>query len=183
MNNLITRLQLLKPLVNTKVDRLYSNAALLENCENINNRNPRNLELLRIARKPRGFQLERCSRQYWHKLIIERTTRSVTLAIEHYMNGIVVSASTKEWPIKKQLYRAQDSAAYLNLGRILAQRCLESGIMFVHNQLESENCEKINLALTELTKSGISLTEPPRYHHPASSCLYRPEKPWEVEEK
>lgn len=79
--------------------------------------------------------------------------------------------------------RTQDSAAYLNLGRILAQRCLESGIIFVHNTIQSENCEKINLALAELSKGGVSLTEPLRYKNPASWDLMRMEKPWEVEEK
>lgn len=31
------------------------------------NRNPRNLELLRIAYKPDGFHLEKPGKCYWHK--------------------------------------------------------------------------------------------------------------------
>lgn len=31
------------------------------------NRNPRNLERMRIARKPNGYHLEKPGRQFWHK--------------------------------------------------------------------------------------------------------------------
>lgn len=33
----------------------------------INNRNPRNLERMRIAYKPAGYHLERKGRDFWHK--------------------------------------------------------------------------------------------------------------------
>lgn len=34
------------------------------------NRNPRNLEKLRIARKPDGYHLEKPGRKYWHKYVV-----------------------------------------------------------------------------------------------------------------
>lgn len=78
------------------------------------------------------------------------------------------------------IYRLQDSAAYLNLGRILAQRCIESGILFVHNDPKQIQCNKYNLILQELGKNGIILTEPPRFKKANPWDLERPDKPWEV---
>lgn len=46
---------------------VHSNAELVEKCTEIVNRNPRNLERLRIARKPSGYHLEKPGRSYWHK--------------------------------------------------------------------------------------------------------------------
>ena len=46
---------------------IQSNSSLLENVIEIKNRNPRNLELLTIARKPVGYQLEKNTHEYWHK--------------------------------------------------------------------------------------------------------------------
>lgn len=75
-----------------------------------------------------------------------------------------------------------DSAAYLNLGKILAQRCLESGILFVHNDPKQIQCGKFNLIVQELEKSGIILTEPSRFKKANPWDQLRPEKPWEVPE-
>lgn len=35
------------------------------------NRNPRNLERLRIARKPDGYHLEKPGRKFWHKSVFK----------------------------------------------------------------------------------------------------------------
>lgn len=58
-------LSLLLPKVS--VNNVHTNASLIEKCSEISNKNPRNLEMLRIARKPSGFHLERTSREYWHR--------------------------------------------------------------------------------------------------------------------
>lgn len=46
---------------------IHSNAEAIESCTEVVNRNPRNLERLRIARKPQGYHLEVPGRMYWHK--------------------------------------------------------------------------------------------------------------------
>lgn len=46
---------------------IHSNQELIETCTEIVNRNPRNLERLRIARKPVGYKLEKPGHSYWHK--------------------------------------------------------------------------------------------------------------------
>lgn len=54
-------------LVRNGCRKLHGNGEnLLENCTAVVNRNPRNLELLRIARKPSGYHLDRQVREYWH---------------------------------------------------------------------------------------------------------------------
>ncbi|KAH0556502.1 39S ribosomal protein L18, mitochondrial [Cotesia glomerata] len=179
--NVINRLQLFN-FSKINIRKIQSNATLVDNCQNVHNRNPRNLEYLRIAHRPHGYHLERKIPSYWHKLTLTRSIKYVTFEVEHFENGVVLSASTKEWPIKKRLYRCQDSAAYINLGRVLAQRCLESGILFVHADPDLPDCEKTNLALQQLINEGISLSEPLRYIHPNPWDINRPEKPWEIHE-
>lgn len=49
--------------------KTVSNAELLGQCEEVNNKNPRNLELLRIARKPTGYEQEKQTREWWHKFV------------------------------------------------------------------------------------------------------------------
>ncbi|XP_011156361.1 39S ribosomal protein L18, mitochondrial [Solenopsis invicta] len=161
--------------------RLHSNAELIETCTEIVNRNPRNLERLRIARKPSGYHLDKPGRSYWHKLFLVKKTRYIAAEVHHFENGPVVTASSAEWALKKQLYRPTDSSAYINIGRVLAQRCLEAGIceMEVDTALTGNKCE---LLIKELEKSNISLTELSVYKYPNSWDRYRPEKPWEIHE-
>ena len=48
---------------------IQTNDSLLDGYPNIENRNPRNLEFLRIARRPAGWTLEKPGRDYWHKYV------------------------------------------------------------------------------------------------------------------
>lgn len=77
--------------------------------------------------------------------------------------------------------RGTDGAAYINIGRVLAQRCLEAGIceMTVDAALVGE---KSDLLINELKDNGICLTEPLVYKYPNSWDRNRPQKPWEVHE-
>ena len=59
--------------------------------------------------------------------------------IEHHSGKEVVSASTMEWAIKKQLRSTVDVAAMEAIGRVLAQRCLECGLLEVHSEYEMGN--------------------------------------------
>lgn len=115
----------------------------------MHNRNPRNLEMMKIAYKPYGYHLERPGRCFWHKwvnasvhlnlftsncgqflpshilflvhrLILNKTNKAgVTAQVLHYKNGVVLEASTNEWSLRRQLYRSYDTAAYINLGKVI----------------------------------------------------------------
>ncbi|XP_076236683.1 mitochondrial ribosomal protein L18 isoform X2 [Calliopsis andreniformis] len=87
--------------------QLHSNAEIVSNCKEIRNRNPRNLERLRIARKPCGYSLEKPGYSYWQRLVVNPSQRYVTAQIEHFENGPILTVSTQEWGLKKQLYRGE----------------------------------------------------------------------------
>ncbi|KAF7406501.1 hypothetical protein HZH68_005870 [Vespula germanica] len=159
---------------------IHGNKSLIENCIEVTNRNPRNLERLLIARKPQGYHLEKQFRNFWHKLQVSPFQRYVVVEIVHFQNGPVITVSSNEWALKKLLYRKYDSMAYIALGQVLAQRCLESGINEIYYD-ESPN-SKVSLLLKELEKNNIILREPDRYIHPYPWSLFRPEKPWETHE-
>ncbi|XP_029665098.1 39S ribosomal protein L18, mitochondrial [Formica exsecta] len=160
---------------------MHSNAELIELCTKIENRNPRNLERLRIARKPQGYHLEIPGRTYWHKLYLIKKPRYITAEVRHFENGPVITASSMEWALKKQLYRGIDGSAYINVGRVLAQRCLEAGICEMKVDAELTG-EKSKLLIKQLRDNGIRLTEPSVYKYPNPWDRYRPEKPWEIHE-
>ncbi|KFV41935.1 hypothetical protein N328_00251, partial [Gavia stellata] len=96
------------------------------------NRNPRNLEQLALARKERGWKTTWPKREFWHRLRLERTQHYVEAFVERCNGDVVVSASTREWAIKRHLYSPKGVTACKNLGRVMAQRCLEAGINFVN---------------------------------------------------
>ncbi|KAF7253783.1 39S ribosomal protein L18, mitochondrial [Varanus komodoensis] len=113
------------------------------------NRNPRNLEQLAVARKERGWHTTWPTHEYWNRLRLERTQRHVEGYVEHWSGHIVVSASTKEWAIKKYLHKTSGVTACRNVGRVLAQRCLEAGINFVD----------VRIFQNSMTEGGVELQE------------------------
>lgn len=152
------------------------------------------------------------------RLFLVKKRRYITAEVRHFENGPVITASSAEWAIKKQLYRYSDlfklfghyytfiklcihslillnsftdiihihcrgidGSAYINVARVLAQRCLESGIceMEVDSELIGEKCE---LFIKEIEQNGIILKEPPVYQYPQFWAKTRPEKPWEIHE-
>lgn len=130
------------------------------------NRNPRNLELLAVARKERGWGTVWPSREFWHRLQIIKTQHHVEALVEHCSGQVVVSASTREWAIKKHLYSTRNMVAYESVGRVLAKRCLEAGINFVVYQptpwdTTSSSLKRLQNALTE---GGLVLEEPRRIY-------------------
>lgn len=115
--------------------------------------------------------------------MLTQSTRYVTASIVHYENGEVVKASTKEWALKEQLYKTNDTSAYVNLGRVLAQRCLESGLLEVQSFIELSHEEgKVALFLKALQDGGVVLKEPEQFKGYTPWDNVRPEKPWEVTE-
>ncbi|XP_050308715.1 39S ribosomal protein L18, mitochondrial [Anthonomus grandis grandis] len=147
------------------------------------NRNPRNLERMRIAYKPDGYHVDKPGRNYWHKLDLKVTGKYVTASINHFENGEVLRASTSEWCIKKYLYSTKDTSAFVNLGRVLGFRCLQTGITEISCNIEPPKKDgKIALFLQALKESGVQLEEPPQFFSAYPWDLERPEKPWEVVE-
>jgi len=138
----------------------------------IENRNPRNLEKMALALKQKGFKLDSPTEHYYHKLILEKGTPHTTAYIQHCSGEIVLSASTKEWAIRKYLYSGNDVSAAKNIGKIIAQRCLESGILHVHASFNQEEqiSESVTEFLKEVEKGGLSLEEPMRIY---------PLRPWD----
>ncbi|XP_038074324.1 39S ribosomal protein L18, mitochondrial-like [Patiria miniata] len=126
------------------------------------NRNPRNLERMAVARRDKGWYRSHPKKNYWHKLHFEKSNRHTKAYIQHYNGDIVVSASTKEWAIKKHLYSTADVAAAENIGHILAQRCLESGISYVHCNIDAKtkSFERVDVFLKALQNGGLVLSEP-----------------------
>nr|XP_045014930.1 39S ribosomal protein L18, mitochondrial [Jaculus jaculus] len=130
------------------------------------NRNPRNLELLAVARKERGWGTVWPSREFWHRLRVLRTQHHVEAIVEHRSGQTVVSASTREWAIKKQLYSTRDKVACESIGRVLAERCLKAGINFMVYQptpweAASDSLKRLERAMTE---GGVVLREPRRIY-------------------
>ncbi|CAG9767581.1 unnamed protein product [Ceutorhynchus assimilis] len=146
------------------------------------NRNPRNLERMRIAYKPDGYHVEKPGKNYWHKLNVTLSGKYVTATITHFENGEVLRASTSEWCIKKYLYRGKDTSAFINLGRILGFRCLQTGLTEISCDLEPKEDSKVALFLKALEDSGVQLKEPTQFKAIYPWHYERPEKPWEVVE-
>lgn len=117
------------------------------------------------------------------RLVLTATGRYVYASVIHFENGEVLSANTREWALKEQLYKANDSCAYINLGRVLAQRCLESGLWEIQSFIKpSIQDGKVDLFLKALEDGGVCLKESEQYKHPAPWDKLRPEKPWEITE-
>ncbi|XP_037942080.1 39S ribosomal protein L18, mitochondrial-like [Teleopsis dalmanni] len=127
-----------QPLTPVRVLRKLKKLSLpKEGQQYVINRNPRNLEKLRVAYKPNGYLLEKPGRSYWHKLELNITNRYISAEVKHFENGPVVTASSSEWAIKKQLFKTNDASAYINTARVFAQRCLRSGITEIMCKIET----------------------------------------------
>eukprot|EP00088_Acartia_fossae_P007866 TRINITY_DN13697_c0_g1_i3.p1 TRINITY_DN13697_c0_g1~~TRINITY_DN13697_c0_g1_i3.p1 ORF type:complete len:203 (-),score=20.72 TRINITY_DN13697_c0_g1_i3:122-730(-) len=152
------------------------------------NRNPMNLEMMSIGRKPEGFQFEQEERAYWNKLTLEISNQHTTAEVIHWTGRPVASASTKEWAFRKQLYNLTDNAAVQAVGKIISRRCLETGIREVSLHLTSEEMkkEKMKKFISVIEESGIILSEPDMYRadNPHKDDTYdipeRKVKPWTV---
>lgn len=147
------------------------------------NRNPRNLERLRIGYKPDGYHLEKPGRSFWHKLEVNVSGRSVTAEVKHFRNGPVITASTSEWAIQKQLFKTKDTSAFINLARVLAMRCQQSGITEMSCNVEAVPNSKLDKFLKTIQQEGITLNELSRYKLPKPWDVDRPDKPWEILEE
>lgn len=119
----------------------------------------------------------------YFRLALISSNRTVTAQVVHYLNGTVIEAKTSEWALRKQLYSIKDTCAYINLGRVFAQRCLESGITEMYCDIKPTEGGKVDRFLKEVVNGGVTLEEPEVYKKPNPWDLLRPEKPWVVAEE
>uniref|UniRef100_A0A8R1DLP9 CDP-diacylglycerol--glycerol-3-phosphate 3-phosphatidyltransferase n=1 Tax=Caenorhabditis japonica TaxID=281687 RepID=A0A8R1DLP9_CAEJA len=134
------------------------------------NRNPRNNELMGRQAPNVGYQFEKDSSArsfiYRVELVEGKSHREGRLV--HYKDGVVVSASTREPAIANQLYSKTDTSAALNIGRVLALRCLQSGIHFAMPGATKEAIAKSQHQthfFKALEEEGLSLAEPRHVEH------------------
>lgn len=145
--------------VSSDEDQLSENDKVTKNFVN---RNPRNLERMAIQWKDRGWKMSHPRKDYWHKLYLKKSARHISAHVEHMNGNIVLMASSKEWAIKKHLHSCGDVMAAYNVGKVLAQRCLEAGIGYVHWNVVPVlvNNEKTRMFVEAMKEGGVILNEP-----------------------
>ncbi|CAL8096643.1 unnamed protein product [Orchesella dallaii] len=149
------------------------------------NRNPRNLEKLRIGDKPDGWRFEKEDRKFWNKVTLDISAKHITATIKHYFGPSPVVVSTQEWCIKKYLYSTNDASAAKLVGQVLGRRCLQAGITEVACFFteEERKKEKVSLFLKAIEDVGIGLTEPSQITPDWNVNHWEiPETPWDVYE-
>lgn len=52
------------------------------------------------------------------------SSKYLTAKLVHFNSGPVIEASTKEWAIKKHLFKTNDTSAYVNLAKVCVWECL-----------------------------------------------------------
>ena len=68
----------------------------------------------------------------------------------HNSGVVLVSASTTEFEITKHLYKTTDVTAAKNIGRVMAQRCLEAGITRVRWEIKRGDVPKQRVMFTTI---------------------------------
>uniref|UniRef100_A0A131XCC7 Large ribosomal subunit protein uL18m n=1 Tax=Hyalomma excavatum TaxID=257692 RepID=A0A131XCC7_9ACAR len=142
---------------------LHSRSALSENdvvSTSFTNRNPRNLEQMLLAHKHGGFELDKPSCSYWHKLVFETGAQSLSASVVHVDGHVVLRASSSEWGIRKQLVSATDRSAAAAVACVLARRCLEAGLLCVQAPpSDQEGSLRLQAFLDGMKEGGVLLTE------------------------
>ncbi|XP_068570788.1 large ribosomal subunit protein uL18m [Cebidichthys violaceus] len=129
------------------------------------NRNPRNLEQLALAVKDRGWKTIWPHREFYHRLEFSRTQHHVMAHVFSSSSPVpVLSCSTKEWALKKELASTRCVAACQAVGEVLAHRCQQAGITrMVYRAIpwtyRSDAVQSFRAAMKE---GGITLSEPRR---------------------
>ncbi|XP_066506037.1 39S ribosomal protein L18, mitochondrial [Hoplias malabaricus] len=129
------------------------------------NRNPRNLEQLALAVKDRGWATLWPSKHYYHRLVFRRSQHHVYAEVFSHESSVpVLTCSTQEWAVKKELYSTHSVSACRAVGEILAQRCNEAGIThMVYKEIPwSFRTEAVQTFWTAMKEGGVVLNEPRR---------------------
>lgn len=114
------------------------------------------------------------------RLNLKASGKYITAQLVHFEKGPVIEASTSEWAIKKQLFKTTDTSAYINLGRVFAQRCIESGFFEMKCDLVPNEGTKASAFLKAVAEGGLVLDEPfaVRTQDDVNRFVGRKEKPY-----
>ncbi|KAM9376293.1 large ribosomal subunit protein uL18m [Pholidichthys leucotaenia] len=129
------------------------------------NRNPRNLEQMALAVKERGWKTSWPHREFYHRLMFFRSKLHVTAQVFSSSSpDPVVSCSTKEWAVKKELASTRCVAACQAVGEVLAHRCQQAGItrMVYREFPRTYRSDAVQSFRTAMKEGGIFLSEPRR---------------------
>ncbi|XP_038152460.1 39S ribosomal protein L18, mitochondrial [Cyprinodon tularosa] len=129
------------------------------------NRNPRNLEQLVLAVKDRGWKTTWPHQQFYHRLMFTRSQHHVTAEVFSCTSLVpVLSCSTKEWAIKKELASTNCVAACQAVGEVLAQRCQQAGITrMVYRAIPwTYRSDAVQAFRAAMKQGGVILSEPRR---------------------
>ncbi|XP_041653394.1 39S ribosomal protein L18, mitochondrial [Cheilinus undulatus] len=129
------------------------------------NRNPRNLEQLALAVKDRGWKTTWPPREFYHRLVFTRTQHHVTAQVFSSSSpSPVVTCSTKEWAVKRELFSTNCVAACQAVGEVLAQRCQQAGITrMVYRAIPwTYRSDAVQAFRKAIKDGGIVLSEPRR---------------------
>ncbi|CAH8531313.1 unnamed protein product [Dicrocoelium dendriticum] len=132
------------------------------------NRNPRNLELLGLAPKRKGWEFQAPRIDFWYKVYLKKTSHHTSGVVVHSSSAVVLSASTREPGIQKHLFSCVDVCASHNIGRVLADRCHQCGLLsmlFDTDETPLTN-ESVNAFYNALITGGITLQEPSEFSPP-----------------
>lgn len=129
------------------------------------NRNPRNLEQMALAVKDRGWKTTWPHKQFYHRLEFFRSQHHVTAQVFSSTSPVpVLSCSTKEWALKKELASTSCVVACQAVGEVLAVRCQLAGITrMVYRELPwMYRSDAVQSFRTALIEGGVVLNEPRR---------------------
>lgn len=119
------------------------------------NRNPRNLEQLCLEPKLIGWELETQTRNFWNRWVdwmqlhythqrfrvtFEKNGKYLTAQVIHHSGRVIMTASSKDPAFKAQTTGSglTDINAARNLATIIARKCFEAGILYLHKDLSEE---------------------------------------------
>uniref|UniRef100_A0A3Q3VRZ0 Large ribosomal subunit protein uL18m n=1 Tax=Mola mola TaxID=94237 RepID=A0A3Q3VRZ0_MOLML len=129
------------------------------------NRNPRNLEQMALAVKDRGWKTTWPHREFYHRLVFSRSQHHVTAQVFSSSSpDPVISCSTKEWALKKELVSTSCVAACQAVGEVLARRCQQAGITrMVYRAIPwTYRSDAVQSFRAVMKEGGITLSEPRR---------------------
>uniref|UniRef100_A0AC35EY93 39S ribosomal protein L18, mitochondrial n=1 Tax=Panagrolaimus sp. PS1159 TaxID=55785 RepID=A0AC35EY93_9BILA len=134
------------------------------------NKNQRNLEVTKVQRRPTGwdFEKKKDKKNFYYKATLATFKNHIDAYITHFENGVVLTASTREPLISQQLHSPVDVSAAYNIGRVLADRCKQSGILWcipATDGEEVERSERKKAFYGALKSGGIKLEEPQSIEH------------------
>ncbi|GAA6068869.1 39S ribosomal protein L18, mitochondrial [Tachysurus ichikawai] len=98
-------------------------------------------------------------------LVLKRSQHHVSAAVFSRDSDVpVLTCSTQEWALKKQLSSTHSVAACRSVGDVLAQRCCEAGItrLFYREVPWTFRSDAVQTFWTAMREGGVLLSEPKR---------------------